>query len=98
MHLIIFCLDVYLHLIRQSLYVNVITIDYVYMHHTIYQKIKYFSPKKCLLDVYLQPSKYVMQPLYHVENALIILYIQGFLKDISLLANEVEVDRNQMQI
>ncbi len=98
MHLIISCLDVYLRLIRQPQFVNVITIDYVYMHHTIHQKIKYFSKKMSLLVVYLQPSKYVKRPLYHVENDLIILYIQEFLKYILLLANEVEVDRNQMQI
>ncbi len=62
------------------------------------QFFKRFIEKNFLLDMYLQPSKYVKQPLYHVENSLIILYNQTFLKDILLLANEVEFDRNQMQI
>lgn len=70
----------------------------IYASYYLSENKIFFSKKKCLLDVYLQPSKYVMHPLYHVENVLIILYIQEFLKDISLLANEVEVDRNQMQI
>jgi hypothetical protein len=48
--------------------------------------------------MYLQASKYVKQPLYHVENNLIILYNQESLKDTLLLANEMEFDRNQMQI
>jgi hypothetical protein len=53
---------------------------------------------KYLLDVYLQASKYVKQPLYHVANNLIILYNQEFSEDILLLANEMEFDRNQRQI
>jgi hypothetical protein len=48
--------------------------------------------------MYLPSSRYVMQPLYHVENNLIILYNQVFSKDILLLANEVEFGQNQMQI
>ena len=48
--------------------------------------------------MYLQASKSVKQPLYPVENSLIILYNQEILKDILLLANEMGFDRNQMQI
>jgi len=88
MHLITSYPNVYLLPIRQSLHVNEIAIDYVYMHHTINTKKKiifqriYWTKKNCLLDMYLQPSKYVKLPLYPVENNLIILYNQEFSKDI----------------
>ncbi len=100
MHLIISYPTFYLHLIRQPLYADEITIDYVYKHHTKHKKIKKSRLLKQthLLVKNLQASTYVKPPLYHVENSSIILYIQEFLKDILLLANEAEVDRNQIQI
>ncbi len=46
----------------------------------------------------LQSSKFVEQPWYRVDDNLVILYSREFLEEISRLANEVEVDQNQMQI
>jgi hypothetical protein len=101
MHLTISYPTFYLHLIRQPMYADEITIDYVYKHHTKHKKRRKktdWLKQNRLLVKYLQASKYVKPPLHHVENSLIILYIQEFLKDILLLANEAEVDRNQTQI